>query len=228
MTHEIDRRDVLKIACTTLAAGALGIDAVAEATQAKKILGISCSPRKGKTTASAVQISLDAAKEYAPQIETEFMDLAEMNIPAYIAAGLPLRDGDKDDFPALLPRLTDPSVIGVIIGSPVYFGNMSALCKCFLDRCMAIRSDGFKWRNKAGGAIAVGSTRNGGQELTIESIKTALMGQDMLLVGTGHPSVRIGATLWNQDDSIAADEFGISTAKDLGRRVTELALKTWT
>jgi len=71
--------------------------------------------------------------------------------------------------------------------------------------------------------LTVGSTRNGGQELTVHSIQAALMGQDMIIVGSGQPTGRIGATLWNQEDSIAEDAFGNETAKDLGRRVAEVA-----
>ncbi|MCC6697347.1 MAG: flavodoxin family protein, partial [Candidatus Hydrogenedentes bacterium] len=123
-----------------------------------------------------------------------------------------------DDFPGVAEKLLDPAVAGLVVGSPVYFGTMSALCKAFLDRCMAFRK-GFALHNKIAGALAVGGSRNGGQELTVQSIHTALMGQDVIIVGTGQPSVRIGATLWNQDDSIEADEFGIGTAKDLGRRI---------
>ena len=71
--------------------------------------------------------------------------------------------------------------------------------------------------------LAVGGARNGGQELTIRSIQTALMCQDMVVVGDGRPSARIGATLWNRNDSIAEDDFGMDTARNLGRRVAELA-----
>lgn len=225
MSNIIGRRELLALAGTAVAGSALGAEPAGSAQPAKKIVGISCSPRKSKTTAKAVKICLDAANGHVPALETELIDLADLNIPAYIAAGLPLREGEKDDFPALQARLEDPQIVGVIIGSPVYFGNMSALCKAFLDRCMALRAKDFKWRNKIAGVVAVGSSRNGGQELTIQSIRAALSGQDMIVVGTGQPSVRLGATLWNEDNSIADDEFGIGTAKDLGRNVAELAMK---
>ncbi|MBE7558451.1 flavodoxin family protein [bacterium] len=91
------------------------------------------------------------------------IELAGLSIPAQLAAGQPLRDGERDDFPDLAKRLGDPAVVGIIVGSPVYFGNMSALCKAFLDRCGAFRSDKFKLRNKVAGVLAVGSARNGGQ-----------------------------------------------------------------
>jgi multimeric flavodoxin WrbA len=224
MTSKIGRRELIGAAGAAMVAGALGGGASAQnASPQKKIIGISCSPRKGKTTAAAVALCLKAAGEQEPGLATELIELADFSIPAQLAAGQPLREGETDDFPKLVEKLGDPAVAGIIVGSPVYFGNMSALCKAFLDRCAAFRKDGFKLRNKVAGVVAVGSARNGGQELTIRSIQTALMCQDMVVVGDGQPSARVGATLWSQNDAIAEDEFGQETARNLGRRVAELA-----
>ena len=226
MENKIARRELMGAAGAAVLAGAMGSAAFAQdAVQKGKIIGISCSPRKGKTTAASVAACLEAAQKATPNIETELIELADMSIPAQLAAGLPLREGEVDDFPSIVAKLGDPTVAGIIVGSPVYFGNMSALCKAFLDRCIAFRKDGFKLRDKVAGVVAVGSARNGGQELTIRSIQAALMGQEVIIVGTGQPSTRIGATLWNQDDSIAEDAFGLETARDLGRNVAERALR---
>jgi len=116
-------------------------------------------------------------------------------------------------------------VRGIIVGSPVYFSNMSALCKAFLDRCIAFRKQGMALSGKVAGIVAVGGARNGGQELTVQSIQAALLSQEMVVVGTGRPTGRAGATLWSQKNDISADEFGLSTARDLGRRVAEIALR---
>jgi len=194
-----------------------------EGTPKRRVLGISCSPRKGKTTAAALDVCLQAAREQTPGIETELVELAELSIPAQVAAGQPLRDGETDDFPMIAEKIGDPAVVAIIVGSPVYFSSMSALCKAFLDRCIACRKDGFTLRNKVAGVVAVGGTRNGGQEVTVQSIQAALMGQDVILVGTGKPSGRFGATLWNQDDSIEHDDFGKDLAASLGRRAAEVA-----
>jgi multimeric flavodoxin WrbA len=202
--------------------GALG--AAAQDSPAKlKIIGVCCSPRAGKTTSAALAFCLAAAKEKDPNIDTELIELGGLSIPAQLAAGLPLRDGEVDDFPEIAKKLADPSVAAIIVGSPVYFSNMSALCKAFLERCMVLRQDGFKLRNKVAGVVAVGGTRNGGQELTVQSIEAALMCQDMVVVGTGKPAGRAGATLWNVEDSIEADTFGKDTARSLGQRVAEVA-----
>lgn len=226
MSSKIGRREMIGAAGVAIVAGALsGEGSAQEAKPQRKIIGICGSPRKGKTTAAALGVCLQAAKEQDATIQTELIELADLSIPAYVAAGAPLKEGDKDDFPALAEKLEASDVVAIIVGSPVYFNNMSALCKAFLDRCMAFRKKDFALKNKVAGALAVGGARNGGQEMTVQSIQAALSGQSMLIVNTGQPSTRVGATLWNQNDSIAEDEFGVGTAKDLGRRVAEIAAK---
>jgi multimeric flavodoxin WrbA len=190
-----------------------------------KILGVCCSPRKGKTTATAMQVCLEAAKQVADNIEVELIELAGMKIPGCVAADVPLEPGEQDDFPGLVPKLIAPQVRGIIIGTPVYFGNMSALCKALLDRWIIFRKD-FALSGKVGGVLAVGGARNGGQELTIASVQAVLFCHEMLLVGDGRPTGHRGATLWSGcPGGIEKDEFGLSTAKNLGRRVAEVAVR---
>ena len=84
----------------------------------------------------------------------------------------------------------------------------------------------FALANKVGGVVAVGGVRNGGQELTIQGVQTALQCQEMVLVGDGRPTCHWGATVWNNaKDDISQDEFGVATLKNLGRRAAEVALK---
>ncbi len=224
MGKNIGRRELISAVGAAAVTSAITGEALGqEKPSGKKIIGVCCSPRKGMTTSSALAICLQAAKAFDSKLETELIELADYSIPAQVAAGQPLREGETDDFGEIVEKLGDPNVIGIIVGSPVYFGNMSALCKAFLDRCIAFRKDGFKLRNKVAGVLAVGGARNGGQELTIRSIQTALMCQDMIIVGDGQPTARIGATFWSQNNSIDDDSFGKDTAQNLGIRVAELA-----
>jgi len=225
MPQEIGRRGLIGAAGAATLAGALGNDAAAgDAKGGVKIIGISCSSRKGKSTAEAVSMSLQAAHEEYPNVETELIELAGLSIPAQLAAGEPLKEGETDDFPALAKKLSDPAVAGIIIGSPVYMSSMSAFCKAFLERWVVFYKDGLSLRNKVAGVLAVGGNRNGGQELTIRSIQTILMRQDMIVIGDGKPHARIGATLWSKNNSVAKDDQGTEGAKKLGCRVAELAL----
>ena len=195
----------------------------ASAAKRVKLIGISCSPRKGRTTAAALRACLEAAKEVSPQVEIELIDLGGLKINGDVAAGIPLADGQQDDFPKIETKLREPNVAGIIIGTPVYFSGMSSLCKAFIDRWMVFRRN-FDLRNKVGGGIAVGAARNGGQELTLQSIHASMLCQDMIIVSDGKPTARLGGILVSSNDDISKDETGLTTAKGLGRRVAELAL----
>lgn len=224
MADQLSRRTVIG------AAGAAALAARGEASQtasgpaakAIKIIGVSCSPRKDRTTAAAVRVCLEAAKASAPGVEVEFIDLGGLKINGEVAAGIPLPAGERDDFPQIEAKLRSPEVAGIIVGSPVYFSNMSALCKAFLDRWMAYRPT-FALRNKVGGAIAVGAARNGGQELTLQAIHAAMLCQDMIIVSEGRPTARLGGILVSAKDNISSDATGLATAQSLGRRVAEVA-----
>lgn len=184
-----------------------------------KILGISCSPRKGKTTATAVQAALYAAKKVDSRIEVELIDLGGLEISGFSGSGT-----ITDDFDSVLSKLREPNVGGWIIGSPVYFRSMSALCKAFLERCAVLRKPRLLLADTAAGALAVGAYRNGGQELVIDQIHNILLCHEMMIVG-GKPGAHQGATLWNAyKDDITKDEFGMDTAGKLGIRVAEAAL----
>lgn len=188
-----------------------------------KIIGVACSPRKDRTTAAALRICLEAAKGLSPEIEIELIDLGGLKMNGDLAAGIPLATGERDDFPQIEAKLRAPNVGGIIVGTPVYFSGMSSLCKAFLDRWMAFRSS-FALRNKVGGAVAVGAARNGGQELTLQSIHAVMLCQDMIIVSEGRPTSRLGGILVSANDDISKDEPGLAATRSLGRRVAELAL----
>ena len=191
-----------------------------------RIVGVSCSPRAGRTTAAALKVCLDAAREAAPdRIETELLELAGLQLHGDAAAGIPIPEKHRDDFPALAARLADPAVGGIVVGTPVYMGGTTALGKAFLDRWTQFRKDGFALRNKVGACLAVGGSRNGGQELAVVSVLVAMMYQEMVLVGSAQPYAHFGAALLNDGkDSVAGDEVGLGMARAVGKRVAEVAL----
>jgi len=220
----MDRRKFL--AKSIAASGVMAMGPVAQAetkTEDKiRILGISCSPRKGMTTATGVQVALDAAKELDGRVQTELIDLGGMTISGWNGTG----KFQEDDFGRLvLPTLRDPVPDGLIIGSPVYFRNISSLCMAFLERLAVLRKPKLLLADTPVGALSVGAYRNGGQEMAIQQIQAAMLCHEVMIIG-GKPGAHQGATLWNAyNDDITKDEFGIKTAKQLGIRVAESALR---
>jgi multimeric flavodoxin WrbA len=220
MKDHLTRRNFLAATGTAALATTVSTSraAAAEGGPPLRILGIACSPRKGMTTATAVQAALDAAKAVSPRIVVELIDLGGLRIAGWSPTPVP------DDFEAILPKLTDPRLGGLIIGSPAYFRSLSALCKAFIERCMPLREGGKPLQDKPVGALAVGGNRHGGQELVVQQILTAVLSYGMVPVG-GNPPAMLGGTLWNEKDQVTQDETGIQSAKLLGAHVAEVALK---
>ena len=219
MNTHVTRRNFLTAAGTaalaTSASTAQAAETRGEGTL--RILGIACSPRKGMSTSKAVQAALDAAKAVSPRIEVEMIDLGGLNIAGWSPKPAP------DDFEAILPKLKDPQFSGLIIGSPSYFRSLSALCKAFIERCMPLREGAMPLANKPVGALAVAGNRNGGQELIIQQILTAMLSYGMVPVGGNSPAM-LGGTLWSAKDDVTQDEIGLQSAKLLGTHVAEVAL----
>lgn len=222
MSKNLGRRKFIQTAGVAALAGLTAKSVYADDGK-KLILGISCSPRKGKTTSTAVQIALDKAKSVDSNIVVEMVDLGGMSISGW----KPPVPGEKhaDDFDSILPLLRSSNLGGIVIGSPVYFRNMSSLCAAFLERLAVLRKPSLLLADKAVGVISVGAYRNGGQELVIQQIQTAMLCHEAMIVG-GKPGAHQGATLWNTyNDDILKDEFGIESARKLGQRVAEASLQ---
>ena len=219
----MNRREFLTTTLTAGTTGSVASTAVAGDRKGIKILGISCSPRKGKTTAAALSICLEAAQAAGPGVTTELIELASRNIGVFDPADPKATQGG---FADLIPVLSDPNVRGIIVGTPIYMGNMTSLCKAFLDHCIVFRQQKFALSGKVGGVVAVGAARNGGQEMAMRSVQAALLCQEMIVVGDGQPTAHFGAALVNDGkDSIASDTVGVGTARNLGRHVAQVALQ---
>ena len=223
MKEQVTRRCFLTTAGTAAAVGTLAGTAqntvAAPAGKSLRILGVACSPRKGMTTAKAVQGALDAAQAVSPNIQTELIDLGGLNIVGWRGKNQP-----ADDFTPLLPKFKDPAVGGLIIGSPCYFRGISSLCKAFIERLAPVRAPEMLLADKPLGVVAVGGFRNGGQELVITQIQAAMLCFGMIAVG-GHAPAFQGATLMSANDSISEDELGLKTAQMTGKHVAEAALR---
>jgi len=113
------------------------------------------------------------------------------------------------------------SADAVIVGSPVYFGNMSGEVKTFFDNWskFGLFRDR-KMRNKVGGAFATGASVSSGKEVTMLTIFAAMFINQMIVVSGGGG---FGASASTGTDSPGIDEKELAEARDLGKRVAEVA-----
>jgi len=102
----------------------------------------------------------------------------------------------------------------MILGSPVYFNNVSAQLKSFIDRTWCIKG---KLRNKIGGTIVVG--RKYGAESAIDAINSFYLKHEMIVANRGVSGIAF------KENEILEDSEAIRSTENLGRRIIELENK---
>ncbi len=116
------------------------------------------------------------------------------------------------------------SADAVVVGSPVYWSNMSGEVKTFFDNWQfkfGVFPE-FKMKNKIGAAFATGGQVSSGKEVTMLTILAAMLGNQMIVVSGGGA---FGASATTEGDSPGIDKKELADAKELGRRVAEVAMK---
>ncbi len=114
------------------------------------------------------------------------------------------------------------SADALVVGSPVYWGNMAGAVKTFFDDWQfkfGVWPD-FRMRNKVGAAFATGGQVSGGKELTMLTILAAMLGNRMIVVSGGGA---FGASATTEGKSPGIDEQELADARALGRRVADVA-----
>lgn len=117
-----------------------------------KVIAICGSPRKNGNTEIMLKETLMGAREEGAR--TELIQLAGKNIKYCLGCDdckCPCKI--KDDMSKIYKKMIEADVI--IIGSPVYYCNVSGLLKNFMDRCTCLTHPELKLEGKVGGAITV-------------------------------------------------------------------------
>jgi NAD(P)H dehydrogenase (quinone) len=117
------------------------------------------------------------------------------------------------------------SADAVIVGSPVYFGNVSGEVKAFLDNWLlkfGVFRDA-KMRNKVAGAFVTGAAISNGKETAMQAIHAALLMNQMVIVSAGGAFGAYGASATTGPDSPGIDDKKLEAARALGKRVAEFA-----
>jgi NAD(P)H dehydrogenase (quinone) len=114
------------------------------------------------------------------------------------------------------------SADAVVVGSPVYWSNMSGEVKAFFDNWQfkfGVFPE-FKMKNKIGAAFTTGGQISSGKEMTMLTILAAMLGNQMIVVSGGGA---FGASATTEGESPGVDDKELAEAKALGRRVADVA-----
>ncbi|HEY5932428.1 MAG TPA: NAD(P)H-dependent oxidoreductase [Nitrospira sp.] len=109
----------------------------------------------------------------------------------------------------------------VVVGSPVYWSNMSGEVKTFFDNWQfkfGVFPE-FKMKNKVGAAFVTGGQISSGKEITMLTILAAMLGNQMIVVSGGGA---FGASATTEGESPGIDDKELAEAKALGRRVADV------
>ena len=183
------------------------------------ILGLCGSPRSGATEYVIKEtLKMIESKGY----KTEFYTIKDKEIRYCIHCDYCLQKKGcifDDDMDLLYKLLKEAE--GIIIGTPVYNGGITAQTKAVLDRTRAIvAADPKVLEGKKGIAVAIGGDRIGGQELAIQQILTFYLLNGIIPLSGGFFGANIGATFWSKDtlEGVKSDEEGFKSLKKTVKR----------
>lgn len=189
------------------------------------ILGLCGSPRN-QGTEFAVKYALNYASEKFG-FKIEFWTVRAKEIKFCIHCDYCIREKKgcihKDDVQNLYPKVEAAKFL--LLGTPVFQGNLSGQLKTVMDRFRAIVAKNPNvFKNKIGMALAVGGDRSGGQEIAIRSILDFYQQNHVICVSGGAFGANLGASLWTRDlgkEGIQNDEEGLKSIRKVIKRMAE-------
>ncbi len=191
------------------------------------IVGLNGSPQKNGNTVHLLNAALKAADEMGAETRLLHVGDALQGLAqpfcincSPVCEGACTKGNNLGEAFGLL-RKAD----GIIIGSPVYFGTVSAQLKAFWDKSRVLRKEK-ALVNVIGGAVAVGGARFGGQETTLKAIHDIMLVQGMTVAGDGYTGADAGHQGACAQRPASDDSNGLLRARILGRRVAEVAQAT--
>ena len=182
-----------------------------------KVVGIVCSPRKGGNTEILVREALDAIQELGG--ETELITVSDKTINPCDGCNTCVKEGIcriNDDMQEIYQQLLQSD--GIIIGTPVYFLNVSAQAKAVMDRTYAFLRQR-KLMSKVAGAIVVARRVGAGQVRSL--LYSYFMAHRMLVAGGGIGYGR-GKGEVREGPGGAIDTSALEEARSLGKAVASL------
>lgn len=178
-----------------------------------KVIAVNGSPHANGNTAASIKTVF--AELEADGIETEILNIGSSEITGCRGCGACLKSGHcafaDSEFDAWVEKLNRAD--GILLASPVYYGNMTGSMKSFLDRFFYQNRRHGNLRLKVGASLAV--TRRSGAIPTVISLDRYLQGAEMILVPNASPNIIFG----NKPGEAFLDEEGMDSLSRLSRNM---------
>lgn len=200
-----------------------------------KIIAINGSHRKGRNTAALLNLVLEETESLG--FTTELIELADLNIGLCKACNMCLKKSScsitGDDMAMVEEKIIDAN--GIILGSPVYWMNVTTLMKNFMDRSRYLHITKNRLGGKIGAAVTNAGLLHGGQEGTIKIMENFLQNHGLYIADSRAPDDDVlttgvsGALMLGYKDnkivwrnSAIDDELIQVVCKQLGRNMVKL------
>lgn len=184
-----------------------------------KVVGFNGSPRKdGNTFILIKKVFNELEKE---GIETELVQLSDKEIRGCIACYKCIENRDQrcavknDAANEYIDKILGAA--GIILGSPVYFNDVTPEMKALIDRTGFVsRANGRMFKNKVGAAVV--AVRRVGATHTLDTMDHFFLSGEMIIAGRG-----IG--FGREKGEVEKDDEGMLLVKSLGQRLGWLLKK---
>jgi len=181
-----------------------------------KVVAFNGSPRKdGNTFILISHVFRELEKE---RIETELIQLSEKHIHGCIACYKCFENKDqrcavmKDAANEYIEKMTKAE--GILLGSPVYFSDVTPEMKALIDRGGFVSiANGGMYKKKVGATVI--AVRRTGAIHTLDTMDHFFLSAEMIIAGRG-----IG--FGREKGEVEKDEEGLQQVKALGQRMAWL------
>ena len=184
-----------------------------------RVIAINGSARAEGNTALILRAAVDEIEKEG--IECETITLAGKRI-APCCACLTCREtrrcAIRDDFDEPFEKLK--AADGILLGSPVYSADVSAIMKAFLERAgCVLAADKGSLRHKPCAAVA--AVRRGGGLTAVDTMNHFFLNKGAIVVGSTYWNMVYGRNA----GEVLSDAEGMANMHDLGRSLAMLIKK---
>ena len=183
-----------------------------------KAIAFNGSAKKDGNTAKMINFVFNELNKEG--IETELIQLAGTNIHGCRACMGCFKNKDKkcicidDDVNKYIKKMIEADAI--ILGTPVYFANMSTELKALIDRSGFVnRANNNLFRRKIGAPVV--AARRAGAVFTQDSINHFFLINEMIVPGSSYWNIGFG--------DVQTDKEAERTMRDLGKNIAWLLKK---
>jgi len=186
----------------------------------KKIVGINGSPNKNGNTYYLLDKIGEIIKNEGVEFEILNLNdaLSGLKVPFCLVCSTPCNQACYKDseFYEIVKKAI--AADGVIFGTPVYFGSMTAQLKCFFDKMRYYRGEKSFFRKPAA-VVTVGASKYGGQETTTRAVHDSMFILGMQVVNNGFSDYDCGHFGVNAQKPAENDEFANQKLISLAKRM---------